>query len=56
MRNNTTNQIRRVSPSSFQSHEQEDILEDNSLEKEIPKSDSNDGLAQQQGKETLVSP
>lgn len=48
MRNNETNQIRRVSPSSFQGQEQEDILEDNSLEKEMPSnSQSNDGRAQQ---------
>lgn len=36
MRNNNTNQVRKVSPSSFQAQEQEDILEDNSLENQVP--------------------
>lgn len=36
MRNNNTNQVRKVSPSSFQAQGQEDILEDNSLENQVP--------------------
>lgn len=44
MRNNNTNQIRKVSPSSFQAQEQEEILEENSLEKEMSASPhSNEG-------------